>query len=77
MTEPTAIDVRGLTCSDAVVRLHKAIVAVPPGARVKVVADDREVVADLERYAARGGHTWEGALVLDGGLIKAGVRKGA
>ena len=73
----TRLDVRGLNCSDAVVRLHKALHELPAGALVRVEADDAEVLVDLKKYAARGGHAWEGSRTLRGGLIEAEVRKGA
>jgi len=52
------IDVSGLTCSDAVVRLHKTLTRLKEGAVVHITADDWAVLVDLKKYAARGGHAW-------------------
>jgi tRNA 2-thiouridine synthesizing protein A len=76
MSATKRIDVRGMTCSDAVVRLHKAIAPLDEGSLVHIVADDEDVLADLERYAKRGGHAWGGARP-SGGALEAEVRRGA
>ena len=76
MTASVRIDVRGLTCSDAVVRLHKTITPLASGGTVEVVSDDDDVVADLRKYAKRGGHTWAGERSAGGGTIECEVRRG-
>jgi TusA-related sulfurtransferase len=70
------LDVRGLTCSDAVVRLHKTIGPLPRGGTVIVLSDDQEVVADLRKYAKRGGHTWAGERAGLHGILECEVRRG-
>lgn len=70
------LDVRGMTCSDAVVRLHKTISPLPHGHTVIVLSDDHEVVADLRKYAKRGGHTWAGERAGLGGMLECEVRRG-
>jgi len=70
------IDVRGMTCSDAVVRLHKTISPLPAGGLVIVTSDDEDVVSDLRKYATRGGHAWVGARRADRGTIECEVRRG-
>jgi len=73
---PVRIDVRGMACSDAVVKLHKTIVPLPAGTSVFVVADDEGVVADLRKYAARGGHHWSHEQRRARPVIEAEVRRG-
>jgi TusA-related sulfurtransferase len=65
-----------MTCSDAVVRLHKTITALPSGGTVIVLSDDDEVVADLRKYAKRGGHTWAGERAGNRGTFECEVRRG-
>jgi len=65
-----------MTCSDAVVRLHKTITPLPPGGTIAVVSDDDDVVADLRKYAKRGGHTWAAERTGEGGTIECEVRRG-
>jgi TusA-related sulfurtransferase len=74
---PTRIDVSGLTCSDAVVRLHKAITPLREGARVHITADDWAVLVDLKQYASRGGHTWVAERKDPSGTYEVEVRRGA
>lgn len=75
-SNPVLVDVRGMVCSDAVVHLHKALSALPAGVVVVVWANDGDVVADLERYAARSGHEWLGVRSAEP-FIEAEVRRGA
>jgi TusA-related sulfurtransferase len=74
---PTRIDVSGLTCSDAVVRLHKAITPLKEGALVHITADDWAVLVDLKKYAQRGGHRWVAEARAAGGSYEVEVRRGA
>lgn len=69
------VDVRGMACSDAVVRLHRTIMPLPRGTPVVVQTDDPEVLADLRRYANRSGHAW-GPEGEGGGVITVEVRRG-
>ncbi len=74
---PFEVDVRGLACSDAVVRVHRALVPLPEGSRVRVVTDDEALFFDLKRYAARSGHTVGATQALAEGAFEVEVRKGA
>jgi TusA-related sulfurtransferase len=76
VSETKRIDLRGMTCSDAVVRLHKTITPLAEGSLVRVLADDEAVLADLERYAKRAGHAWRRARGRNGDE-EAEVRRGA
>ena len=73
----TPVDVRGLTCSDAVVRLHKAITPLSAGAVLKVLADDWAVLIDLKKYADRGGHAWVKEQKRPSGEYEVEVKRGA
>ena len=74
---PTKIDVSGLTCSDAVVQLHKTITPLKAGAVVHITADDWAVLVDLKKYAERGGHAWLAQRKGAAGSYEAEVRRGA
>ena len=72
-----AVDVRGLTCSDAVVRVHKAMTPLSAGAVLHVLADDWAVLIDLRKYAERGGHAWVAERRRPSGEYEVEVRRGA
>lgn len=71
------IDVSGMTCSDAVVRLHKTITPLSPGELVRILADDWAVLIDLKHYARRGGHAWVSEAQAGDGTYEAEVKRGA
>ena len=75
--ERVAIDVSGLTCSDAVVQLHKTITPLSAGALVHITADDWAVLIDLKKYAKRGGHEWVAERKGTGGSYEVEVKRGA
>ena len=54
MTEE--IDARGLLCPLPVLRLRKRLIALPPGARVALLATDRAAVIDIPHFCAESGH---------------------
>ena len=74
---PARIDVSGLTCSDAVVRLHKTLTPLKEGALVHITADDWAVLVDLKKYATRGGHTWVSERKAPSGNYEVEVKRGA
>ena len=74
---PMTINVRGLTCSDAVVLLHKTLTPLEEGAVVRITADDWAVLIDLKKYAARGGHAWVAEKKGDDGSYQVEVKRGA
>lgn len=71
-----ALDVRGMACSDAVVRLHRTIMPLASGTPLLVLADDPEVIRDLRRYAQRSGHAWGAEREGAGGTFEVEVRRG-
>jgi TusA-related sulfurtransferase len=75
--EPPLVDVRGLACSDAVVRLHRRLMPMAPHSAVRVRADDEEVMRDLKRYAQRAGHGWGKPVQAAGGATEVEVRRSA
>lgn len=52
----TEIDARNLLCPLPVLRLRKALLALPVGARVALVATDPAAVLDVPHFCAEGGH---------------------
>lgn len=52
----TLLDVQGLTCPLPVLKANKALRALPPGARLTVVATDPASVKDFQAYAKETGH---------------------
>jgi tRNA 2-thiouridine synthesizing protein A len=50
------LDVQGLTCPLPVLKANKALRALPPGARLTVVATDPASVKDFQAYAKETGH---------------------
>ena len=75
--EAVHIDVQGLTCSDAVVRLHKTLTPMKAGALVHITADDWAVLIDLRKYADRGGHAWVAERKGKDGTFEVEVKRGA
>lgn len=52
----TEIDARNLLCPLPVLRLRKALLALPVGARVALVATDPAAVLDVPHFCAEAGH---------------------
>lgn len=52
----TLLDVQGLTCPLPVLKANKALRALPPGARLVVLATDPASVKDFRAYAQETGH---------------------
>ena len=50
------IDARGLLCPLPVLRLRKRLLALPPGARVTLLATDRAALIDVPHFCAQSGH---------------------
>lgn len=50
------LDARGLRCPLPVLRARKALLALPPGAVLRVLADDPVAVVDLPHFCAESGH---------------------
>jgi tRNA 2-thiouridine synthesizing protein A len=50
------LDVRGLACPLPVLRARKALLGMPPGARLLVEADDPVAAIDLPHFCVEAGH---------------------
>lgn len=50
------VDARGLLCPLPVLRLRKRLLAVAPGARLRLIATDPAAVVDVPHFCAEGGH---------------------
>lgn len=50
------LDTRGLRCPLPVLRARKALLALPPGAVLHVLADDPVAVVDLPLFCVEAGH---------------------
>lgn len=54
--DPVEIDARGLRCPLPVLRARKALLALQPGAILRVLADDGMARIDLPHFCAAAGH---------------------
>jgi tRNA 2-thiouridine synthesizing protein A len=50
------LDTCGLLCPLPVLRARKRLMALPPGARLAVLADDPAAAVDLPHFCAEAGH---------------------
>jgi len=64
MTEE--LDATGLKCPLPVLRLRKRLMALAPGARLRVLADDPVAVVDIPHFCAEEGHRVEEQAERDG-----------
>lgn len=72
----TVLDVKGMACPLPVLRANKALRALKPGERLRVLATDRAAVADFQAFCRETGH----ALVSQGeeaGVFSFTIRKRA
>ena len=51
------LDAKGLTCPLPVLRANKALRALAPGERLRVLATDRAAVADFQAFCRETGHS--------------------
>jgi tRNA 2-thiouridine synthesizing protein A len=50
------LDARGLLCPLPVLKARKRLMALPPGAVLRVLADDPAAVVDMPHFCAEAGH---------------------
>jgi len=70
----TVLDVKGMACPLPVLRANRALRALEPGDRLRVLATDRAAVADFKAFCHETGH----ALVAQGekeGVFSFTIRK--
>jgi tRNA 2-thiouridine synthesizing protein A len=56
MNHATTIDARDLLCPLPVLRLRKALLALPPGARLRLLATDAMAAVDVPHFCREAGH---------------------
>jgi tRNA 2-thiouridine synthesizing protein A len=69
------LDLRGLLCPLPVLRLRKALLALPPGAVVEMLASDRASWIDVPHFCAHAGHRLVSASEA-GGVLRYRVERG-
>ncbi|CAH2600261.1 Sulfurtransferase TusA family protein [Rhodovastum atsumiense] len=52
----TVLDVKGMTCPLPVLRANRALRALAPGERLRVLATDRAAVSDFQAFCRETGH---------------------
>lgn len=57
MTHDAEVDARGLLCPLPVLRARKRLLAMAPGAVLRLLADDPAAVVDVPHFCAEAGHT--------------------
>lgn len=65
---PAEVDCRGLLCPEPVLRVHRAIRALPAGCEVLVLATDPLAELDLAVFCQRHGHELLEARTVEGVL---------
>ena len=73
-TEPEVIDARGLKCPLPVLKMEKAIAALPRGAHLLVLATDPMAKVDIPLFCKQNGH--DCAVTADGDAIRFAIVKG-
>ena len=58
------LDLRGLRCPLPVLKVRKAVRALPPGSLVTVLVTDPSAPEDFQDFCALAGHHWLGEEVL-------------
>lgn len=56
MTDVVEVDARGLLCPLPVLRARKVLLGLPPGAVLRVLADDGMARIDLPHFCTQAGH---------------------
>ncbi len=70
----TLLDVKGLSCPMPVLRANRALRAMPPGERLRVLATDRAAVADMRAFCQETGHALL-AFSEEGGVFSFVIRR--
>lgn len=76
MEDESEIDTRGLLCPLPVLRARKRLMAMAPGAVLRVLATDSASVVDMPHFCAQVGHEYLG-LDQDGGDLIHRIRRGS
>ena len=70
----TVLDVKGMSCPLPVLRANRALRAMEPGARLRVLATDRAAAADFQAFCKETGHSLL-AWSEEGGVLSFLIRK--
>jgi tRNA 2-thiouridine synthesizing protein A len=70
----TVLDVKGMNCPLPVLRANRALRALRPGERLRVLATDRAAVADFKAFCQETGHALL-AMSDEGGVLSFVIRK--
>ena len=70
----TLLDVKGMNCPLPVLRANRALRALQPGERLRVLATDRAAVADFQAFCRETGHSLL-AFSEEGGIFSFVIRK--
>jgi tRNA 2-thiouridine synthesizing protein A len=73
-TEPETIDARGLKCPLPVLKMEKRLAALPPAARLIVLATDPMARIDIPLFCKQHGH--DCAISTEGDLLRFAIVKG-
>lgn len=76
MTDLPVIDARDLLCPLPVLRLRKALLDIPVGARLILLATDPMAVVDVPHYCREAGHVMSGLRDLGAGVCEFTVERG-
>ena len=72
----TLLDVKGMACPLPVLRANRALRALAPGERLRVLATDRAAIADFQAFCRETGHALL-AWSEDAGTLSFVIRKKA
>ncbi len=70
----TLLDVKGMNCPLPVLRANRALRALAPGDRLRVLATDRAAVADFQAFCRETGHALV-AMGEESGVLSFVIRK--
>lgn len=72
----TELDLRGYRCPIPVIRAESALRRMPPGARLRVIADDPVAAVDIPHFCRKAGHSVERLQDTDGACVYLITRAG-
>ncbi len=72
----TEVDARGMLCPLPVLRLRKALIPLPPGTMLRMIATDPAAVIDVPHFCEQTGHILVGMRDLVDGAHEFTVKRG-
>ncbi|WP_410216722.1 sulfurtransferase TusA family protein [Paracoccus sp. (in: a-proteobacteria)] len=76
MTMTDVVDARGMLCPLPVLRLRKALMVLPEGAMLRLIATDPMAAVDVPHFCGQAGHVMVGMRNLEDGALEFTVRRG-